>query len=272
MESILSKSLSLRNGRFATLDYATAAGIAAAFGLVMLAIAFSGGLLLFFDLNSLLIVLGGTVGATLINFPLEDFRKTIVILRTAFYPDISSAQHRLRRIVQLARNAKSQGRLALEEDGFRESDPFLRKGIELLVDDLPADDLRDILQTELRYLEDRHRRGAQLFQAMGAIAPAMGLIGTLIGLVQMLQDMSDLSSLGAGMATALLTTFYGAVLAYIIFLPLAGKLRTRSQEELLIKELTIEGLTCIMRGVNPRHIEQHLLSFLPPERRYSEYQ
>jgi len=155
---------------------------------------------------------------------------------------------------------------------YRERDPFFKKCLMLLVDGYDAPELRKILEMELAYLDDRHRRGARLFQTMGAIAPAMGLIGTLIGLVQMLGNLDDPSEIGPAMAVALLTTFYGAVLANLVFLPLAGKLRTRSEEETLYKEMTIEGICGIAEGLNPRMIKQRLFSFLPPEKRYAEYE
>lgn len=252
-------------------DYATPVGALAAFGLVFIAIYLGGGILWFFDFNSILIVVGGTLGATLINFPLDDFKRAAQVLRTAFFPDDSSAALRIRRILKLAQQSRKDGSLTLENDIYKEPDPFLRKCLELIVDDLPTREIRRVLEIELAFLGDRHRRGAQLFQTMGAIAPAIGLIGTLIGLVQMLQSMNDPSKIGPAMSVALLTTFYGAILANLVFLPLAGKLRARSAEEALIKELTIEGVLCIKQNINPRLIEQRLLSFIPPEQRFHYY-
>ncbi len=253
------------------LDYATLIGAFCAFGLVLLAILLSGGLWSFFDLKSLLIVGGGTLGATLITFPLEDFAKTFSILRPAFFPDQSSAHTRLDRIIELSRIARAEGELSLENYLNFEWDPFFRKGIELVVDRISADEARKIMETEVAFLDDRHRRGAQLFQTMGSVAPAMGLIGTTIGLVRMLENLEDPSVMGPSMAAAILTTFYGAMAGYVVFLPLAGKLRTRSEQEQLIKQMTIEGIVCIAQGLNPRIIESRLSSFLPPEQRRSKY-
>jgi chemotaxis protein MotA len=236
---------------------------------VLLAILLGGGLASFLDLESFLIVIGGTIGATLITFPLDDFARTLVVLRTAFFPNEDVAHPRIARLVELAKVARSEGELSLEQFSRSEPDPFFRKAIELIVDRIPPDEARRILEIEMAFLEDRHRRGAQLFQTMGTVAPAMGLIGTLIGLVRMLEHLEDPSRIGPGMALALLTTFYGALLAYILFLPLAGKLRARSEQEVLIKEITVEGIMCIAQGTNPRLVEQRLLSFLPPEQRYS---
>lgn len=272
MEYELLKRLGVSTGRQSELDYATIGGIAAAFGLVFLAIMLGGRISSFVDINSLLIVIGGTVGATLVNFPLQDLARSTVILRSAFYPDTSSAYARVNKLIELSSRARGEGILSLENMTYQEQDPFFRKCIQLLVDGLPHDEIRRTLEIELLHIEDRHRRGAQIFQAMGGIAPAMGLIGTLIGLVQMLEHLDDPTKIGPGMATALLTTFYGAMLAYVVFNPLAGKLRARSQAETNIKEMTIEGILCIQKEMNPRLIEQRLMSFLPPEARISQFE
>lgn len=253
------------------IDRGTLVGISAAFGLVFLAILLGGGAGSFFDFNSLLIVLGGTFGATLVNFPLDDLVKASGLIRTAFFPDRSSGLLRMRRLTELSEIVRAEGVVGLESAIRRETDPFFRKAIELVADALPPEDIRRILEIDLSFLGDRHRRGAQVFQTMGTIAPAMGLVGTLIGLVQMLRTLSDPSSVGPGMAVALLTTFYGAVLANLVFLPLAGKLRARSAEEALIKEMTIEGAVDIARGMNPRILEECLMSFLSPDLRVSRY-
>ncbi|MCC6220156.1 MAG: motility protein A [Deltaproteobacteria bacterium] len=253
------------------LDHATLFGVGAAFGLVVLAIALGGGGRSFFDLNSILIVGGGTIGVTLINFPLGDFLKTLTLLKTALVYERASGIHRLKKLVDMARRVRADGALAIEDEMFKEADPFMQKAMGLLADNNKAEEIRRTLEIELTFLDDRHRHGSQLFQTMGTISPAMGLIGTLIGLVQMLSHLDDPSQIGPAMAVALLTTFYGAMAANIVFLPLAGKLRAKSKKEMLIKEMTIEGLVCISEGLHPRIIEQRLLSFLPPEERSSDY-
>jgi chemotaxis protein MotA len=253
------------------IDSATLWGIVCAFGLVLFAIALGGGFFTFFDLQSALIVIGGTVGATLVHYPLPDLARALGSLSTAFYPDRHSATHRLHRIIELANRYRSLGALSLQDEAFREHDPFLKKCIELIVDGMPVNDAREMMETELTFISDRHRRAAQIFQSMGSIAPAMGLIGTLIGLVQMLQRLEDPKSIGPAMAVALLTTFYGALLAYLVFIPVSGKLRARSEEEALVKEMAIAGMVAMMKGQNPRLIEQHLHCFLPPELRASHF-
>lgn len=254
------------------IDYATLVGIALAFFLLLLAISSEGGLDSFLDLRSALIVLGGTLGATLVNFSVEDFARTLSLLRTAFLPDESSGPQRIEAILACARKFRAENREQLDELIGREPDPFFRKSLTLLSEGLSAQEIRKILEIELDSAADRHRRGAQLFQTMGNISPAMGLIGTLIGLVQMLQVINNPSDIGPAMSIALLTTFYGSVLAQMICFPIAGKLRARSKEEALLKELTAEGVAGIAEGTNPRVIELRLHGFLRPAERQSQYE
>lgn len=253
------------------LDHATIWGVAAAFGLVFLSIALGGGFSSFFNFKSFLIVVGGTLGATLINYPLADLAKAGSIIRTVIFHDYSPTSLRVRKLIEISQVARVDGPLALHSLAYTEVDPFLQKCLELTSDGMPAEEVKQILQTEMNFQEDRHRKGAEIFQSMGMVAPAMGLIGTLIGLVQMLEQLNDPASIGPAMAVALLTTFYGAILANLVFLPLAGKLRTRSEEERLLKELTIAGVVGIIAQSNPRIIEEQLLSYLPPEERISQF-
>ncbi|MCB0357982.1 MAG: MotA/TolQ/ExbB proton channel family protein [Bdellovibrionales bacterium] len=254
------------------LDFSTFIGIVAAFGLVAFAIQLEGGLRAFLNTKAILVVVGGTLGATLVNFPLGDFARTLRLLRAAFFPNPTPIAGRITQIVECARRFRNDGAEALGPVLREERDRFFRQSLELVAEGFDEREIRKVLELELEFSEDRHRRGAQLFQTMGMIAPAMGLIGTLIGLVQMLQTLEDPAGIGPGMAIALLTTFYGAVLAYLVFIPIAGKLRARSEEEILFKELTIEGVAGIAEGANPRMIERRLLTFLPPEQRSSEYE
>ena len=154
--------------------------------------------------------------------------------------------------------------LALEEDSENETDPFLRKGLRLAVDGTDPQLLEKILETDVEQIENRHSDGAKLLGMGGTFAPAYGMIGTLIGLVNMLSNLDDPTQIGAGMATALITTFYGAVLANAVFIPLQGKLETRSKEELIIKTMVIEGIMAIQSGDSPRIVEEKLKSFLSP--------
>lgn len=253
------------------IDFATLLGIALAFFLVLLAINAEGGLESFLDMRSALIVIGGTLGATLVNFSLDDVGRSFALLRTAFLPDDSSGPQRIDALLACARRFRAESKEQLQDAADQEPDNFFRKCLTLLIEGHGAEEIRRVMEIELDCAEDRHRRGAQLFQTMGNIAPAMGLIGTLIGLVQMLQKINNPSDIGPAMALALLTTFYGAVLAQLVCFPIAGKLRARSREEMLLKEMTIEGVAAIAEGVNPRSIELRLHGFLRPSERHSQY-
>lgn len=254
------------------LDSSSIFGLSLSAGLVLLAIFLGGDLLSFLDFKSFLIVVGGTIGTTFFNFPLLDIKRSFFALQKVFNENEIPSAFRFNKILELARKAKEQGTLSLEGKIYQEADPFLKKSIQLLVDGFSADDIQRNLEIELIQSDERHRREAQVFQTMGTIAPAMGLIGTLVGLVHMLKNLSDPAQLGPGMATALLTTFYGAILAYIILLPIAGKLRAKSEEELTVKAMTLEGIMEISRATNPKLIEHKLLAFLPSEVRINQFE
>lgn len=253
------------------MDIATLAGIVTAFALVLMAIMMGGSVLLFLNIPGLMIVVGGTLGSTLINYPLPDIMKVVKVVKNAFFHQTHTAQALIGEFVSLAGTARREGILALESSLNDLSDEFLRKGLQLSIDGLEPNAIREILQTEIISIQDRHKLGADIFTTLGTFAPALGMIGTLIGLVQMLQSMNDPSSIGPSMAVALLTTFYGAMLANIVCLPIAGKLRNRSSSEVITKELMTEGIISIAKGDNPRIIEQKLNAYLPPQLRESSF-
>ncbi len=253
------------------MDLATVIGITSAFALVLIAMMLGGNLMMFVDAPSLLIVVGGTIGVTLVNYPLRDVLKLISIVRHVFFHSLTPVPQLISQFVEYATKARREGILALEGTMKEINDAFLAKGLQLTIDGLEPANIKEILETEIDYIAERHRLGAEIFMTMGTFAPALGMIGTLIGLVQMLQSMSDPSSIGPAMAVAIITTFYGAVLANMVFLPMSGKLRNRSQEEVMVKELMLNGILSIARGDNPRVIEQKLHSFLPPALRQSVF-
>lgn len=253
------------------MDIATVVGIVGAFGLVLGSILMGSGLDTFINIPSLLIVVGGTIGASLINYPLKDVLGAGKIIKHAFFHKVQSSTDLIASLVDFAGKARRDGILALQSVVKEVGDPFLEKGIQMAVDGQETESIETILSTEIDYIKNRHKMGAEIMTTMGTFAPAMGLIGTLIGLVQMLQNMADPSSIGPAMAVALLTTFYGAIMANIIFLPIAGKLKTRSSEEVLVKELILEGIMSISSGDNPRTMEQKLHTFLSPKHRQSSF-
>lgn len=246
------------------MDIATIIGIIAGFGLIGVAIVLGGSPGIFVNPPSIVIVVGGTLAATLINFPLGDVLGIVGPVRNAFFVKEVDAGRLIDRIIEFATIARREGILALESHTGDSDDPFLGKSIQLAIDGTAPELIKDILTTEVAFMEDRHNKGQAILSSMGALAPAFGMIGTLIGLVQMLATMDDPSKIGAGMAVALLTTLYGAVLANVAFIPAAGKLKVRTASELLIKEIIIEGILSIQSGDNPRVVEQKLKAFISP--------
>ncbi len=254
------------------MDIATVIGIITGVGLLSTTIVMQGNPLLFIEVGSVLIVVGGTAAATLINYPLKDILSVMGVVKNAFTNKEHNPKETIRKIVGFAELARREGILALENQMKEVEDPFLREGLQLAVDGTEPDLMRSILGTDLSYLQQRHELGQGIFKSMGTYSPAFGMIGTLIGLVLMLANMEDPSTIGPAMAIALITTFYGAVLANLVFLPIAGKLKERSREEVMIKELTMEGVLSIQSGENPRVIGQRLVSFMPPKLRQEEEQ
>jgi chemotaxis protein MotA len=253
------------------MDIATIIGIVTAFALVFLAIFLGSGLVIFIDFPSLAIVVGGVIGVTLIHYPLSDMIKVMSVALKTLFPSRTDPTGYIQELVKFSWVARKDGILALEDaaEGIRNS--YFKKGIQLAVDGLENQEIKEILETDMQQLQERHKLGAEIFTSMGSYGPAMGMIGTLIGLVQMLQSMSDPSSIGPAMALALLTTFYGSVMANMLFLPLAGKLKNSSSKETLVKEVIMEGILAISNGDNPRVVEQKLHSFIAPKLRRSTF-
>ncbi len=249
------------------MDLATVIGIVLAFGLVVSGIMSGSSLSIFVDVPSMLIVGGGTIGATLVNYPLPHVLGVLKVFKQAFLTKSQSPGQIITQFMEYANRARREGILALEPLLRDIKDDFLRKGLQLTVDGLEPQTIQEILQTEVSHLEDRHEAGANLLATMGSLAPALGMIGTVIGLVQMLQRMADPSSIGPAMAVALITTFYGALLANLLFNPMSGKLKLRSKEEVLVREMIMEGVLSISKGENPRIIEEKLNSYLAPKER-----
>ena len=247
------------------MDIATLMGIIVAFGLVISSILLGGPGAWFINYPSIMIVFGGTMGATLIAYPLSEVLSVFGVARNAFLYQSQPAGKLVPVIVDFAKKARQEGILSFESQLKDMEDPFLAKGMRLAIDGMESNSIEDVLSTEIAYVEERHRLGAEIFSTMGAFAPAVGMLGTIIGLVQMLMQMEDPSSIGAPMAVALLTTFYGTLLANLLFLPIAGKLKTRSKQEILQKNLVIEGIISIQSGDNHRIVEQKLKAFLSPK-------
>ncbi|HHY37409.1 MAG TPA: motility protein A [Clostridia bacterium] len=249
------------------MDVASLIGIGSGIVLMGLAIWLGGSASAFWDLPSVMITFGGTVAGTLIAHPLPQLFEVARVVKHAFISREPNYAELIDDMVSMAQKARREGLLALEEQVQESQDGFLKKAVELVVDGTDPELTRDILEKELSCIEERHKSGQRIFETMGALAPAFGMIGTLIGLIQMLRTLDDPSKIGPGMATALVTTFYGAIAANLVFIPIAKKLRSRSADEVFLKHLMIEGILAIQAGQNPRLIEDRLKGFIPPKYR-----
>ena len=247
------------------MDLATLIGLIGAFGIVLASILIGGSAGTFINTPSLLLVLGGTVLVTMMKFSLSKFLGATSIAVKAFLHKPSSPEELIENAVELAKSARQGGLLALEDAEVR--DDFMKSGLGLLIDGHPADVVRSMLSKDLHQTLQRHSDGQDIFKAIGDVGPAMGMIGTLIGLVQMLANMDDPKQIGPAMAIALLTTLYGAILANMVALPIADKLSLRSREENVRKSLIIDALLSIQSGQNPRVIENMLETYLPRSKR-----
>ncbi|QTX31660.1 flagellar FlbD family protein [Aminithiophilus ramosus] len=251
----------------AAVDLATLIGLLLAVILVIGGIVVGGEPGAFVNFPSLLVTVGGTFGATIMANPMERIRGVGKVLRRAFFAESPDLIGLVQTLVSFAEKARREGLLALEDDTSELDDQFLRKSIQLVVDGTDPELVKGILDTEIGLLEDRHAAGKQMFDTMAELAPAFGMLGTLIGLIQMLRNLSDPDALGPGMAVALITTFYGSFLANVICIPVSRKLAVRSAEEVLSRELMVEGVLAIQAGENPRIVEEKLKVFLPPQLR-----
>ncbi|MDT8387687.1 MAG: flagellar motor protein PomA [Thiogranum sp.] len=247
------------------MDLATLVGLLGAFGIIIAAILVGGSGLLFLNLPSMLIVIGGTLFAVLMKFPMPHFFSAFKVAMKAFFNKAENPQRLILEGVELANIARKEGVLGLE--GRDIDNEFLQRGIQLCVDGHEPEFVRSMLGKDINMTIDRHERGQAIFKAIGDVAPAMGMIGTLIGLVQMLANMDDPKKIGPAMAIALLTTLYGAIIANAFALPIADKLAHRSQEERLNKALILETIGSIQEGLNPRIMEELLKTYLPASQR-----
>jgi chemotaxis protein MotA len=249
------------------MDVATIIGTLLGFLVVVGSIVAGGGAAMFFHIPSLAITIGGMLCATMIHFSLPQFLSIFSIIKKTIITKIPSQSDLIQRMVNFAAINRRDGTLALEPEIGKLNDHFFAKGLQLLVDGQDANAIRDLLDPEIQYLQDRHARGKKILEFMGAAAPAFGMIGTLIGLVQMLRNLSSPDQIGQGMAVALLTTFYGAFAANLVFIPLAGKLGIYSKEESIVMEMVVEGVCAIAQGDNPTIVRERMQAFVSHGRR-----
>jgi chemotaxis protein MotA len=250
------------------MDIATVSGIVLATLAIIGSILYGSPLSIFIDIPSILIVGGGVLASTLIKWPLEAVKITVSVFMKSIFFSPAEPKGMIEEIQKLAETARRESVFALEKVPV--ADKFLKKAVTLAADNRPPEVITSILSLEIAAMEERHGKGVEIFEGMGADGPAFGMIGTLIGLVQMLQNMSDPSSIGPAMAVALLTTFYGSVIANVFTIPIAAKLKQRSKQESTKMNIIVAGVLGIVAGENPRVIREKLDSFLPPKDRLVE--
>lgn len=254
------------------MDIATLGGVLIGAIMVIVGIMTSGGISTlgnFWDLPSVFITIGGSLSSVLSSNKMQDFVGGLKSAALPFKNEVMDPAVTIKSIIDLSNVGRKEGLLALEEAANNIEDEFMRKGIMLVVDGTDPELVRAILETDLMCLEDRHKATIGFWEKWGEQGPAWGMIGTLIGLVNMLQNMSDPSAIGPNMSVALLTTLYGSLIANWICSPFAGKLKTNNDLEVVIRQIAIEGLLSIQAGENPRVIEEKLKSFLSPTARES---
>ncbi len=244
------------------MDIATLIGAVAGAVLVIGTILLGGSLSAFINVPSIMIVIGGTLAAGMMAERMEHVINSIKVALNAVFLKSPSVANTIETIVDLTTVVRKEGLLALENRTIE--DTFLARGVRFAVDGMPAEEVQSVLRGELASMKSRHKRGKNFFKFLATSAPAMGMVGTLIGLVQMLQTLSDPSAIGPAMAVALLTTLYGAILANMILGPLANKLELRSDEEGANMEIVISGIESIVKGENARVVQEKLEGFLAP--------
>lgn len=250
------------------MDFATVIGLVlAVVGLIGGFTMDGGALSSLFQPSAAVIVFGGTIGATLLSSRMKSFATVGKYLRIAFFSKMKDPHITINTLVEMAVTARREGILALEEqvEGF--DDLFLKNGVRLIVDGVDPELVKQMLETEILYVEQRHEAGANLFEAAGGFAPTMGIIGTVMGLIKVLGNLTDVTKLGPEIAIAFTATLYGVASANVLWMPIANKLKARSEDEILDREMTLEGILSIQAGENPNVLRQKLLSFLASSQR-----
>ncbi|HOK53417.1 MAG TPA: flagellar motor protein [Armatimonadota bacterium] len=250
------------------MDLATVIGLLLAWGALLIALFMEGGSISdLINPSALIIVVGGTIGATTVAFSMKQILGLPAIIRNAFFSKETDLSQVIYRMVVLARKARQDGILALEEESRRVNNKFLKMGIRLVVDGVPSEMVREILETETISLQERHKVGENIFATMGGFAPTMGIIGTVMGLIHMLSSLDEPGKMGPAIAAAFIATLYGVALANLVFLPIGSKLKARTTEEIIAYDMMLEGILSIQAGDNPRMVETKMLAFLPPKQR-----
>lgn len=245
------------------MDLATLLGLILGFGCMIVAFLLDGGHLSgLLSPTAALIVLGGTIGATVISFTIADLKKVPALMAIAFKDRAYNNTTLIQNVVSFATQARREGVLSLENNLEQLDDDFLRMGLQLIIDGIETSVFRDLMENEIFYMEERHQKGIQIFETAGGYAPTMGIVGTVMGLVHVLGNMSTPEALAPAIAVAFIATLYGIGTANLVWLPIASKLKVRSGEEILYRSLTIEGLLAIQEKENPNFIREKLILFM----------
>jgi len=247
------------------MDRGSLLGVLLGVGLLALAIGLGPNPRIFFHPASLIVVVGGVIAATLIRFPLEHVSYAFSIASRAFLTRTPETQALVAQIVGLSQRARREGLLKMEK--AMDVEGFLSKGLRMVIDQADREHIHTVLAQELRTTQERHHQGQEIFRFIALSAPSFGMVGTLIGMVQLFASLKEPSGIGGAMALSLLSTLYGAVIAYLLAIPIAGKLEVRSKEELELKQIMLEGVMGIQSELHPMALEAHLNAFLAPRKR-----
>ncbi len=252
------------------MDLATILGIVVGLGMVFFTIFHAEGMkgfLPFINAEAFCIVLGGTFCALLVNYPLSQVMGLFKVLKKVMSNYTIDTQDIVTTFVRLAKKARTDGFLALEEDVKATKDDFLKRGVQLVIDGADKEFIQNMMETELGFIRERHKVGQEIFNSLGTYGPAFGIIGTILGMIMMMNSLDDVAQVPRRMALCLSAAFFGLGAGYLIFLPMAGKLKRRSEEELLIKEIVIRGVLLLQTGVAPSLMESNLKAYLDPSTR-----
>ncbi len=252
------------------MDLSSIIGVVSGLGFIAVTILLGSSLMLFWNLPSVMIVVGGTMASTMIAFPLSDFLSVFKVTMKVFMFKIEKPENIIANLVEISNKARKGGLLSIEGDIKNTNDPYLAKALQMTVDGVKTVDIAAIMQKQMSLTSDQHKTGIALFSSMGSYAPAFGMVGTLVGLVQMLANLDDPSTIGPKMAVAMITTFYGAIMANLFFIPMADKLKIRSEEEISNMNIIYEGVVSIREGEHPRLMEDKLNVYLGDSKKASK--
>lgn len=252
------------------MDFATLLGVIAGLGLIMLSVFLHegvSGLKLFINAEAFLVVLGGTVCATLINYSMAQFINVLGVAKNVIMTKAQDVNYVIASFAMLSQKARREGLIALEHELPKLKNDFMRRGIQMVIDGQDRDSVINLMETEIIFIKERHKVGQEIFWALGTYAPAFGIIGTVLGMILMLHGITDVEQVPQRMSIALTSAFFGLGIGYLLFLPTAGKLRRRSEEETFILEMIIRGVQLLQTGTHPRLVEENLNAYIDPKKR-----